>query len=57
MSTTMQDPPARLLDLPLPLVEPPPEPVQPPHLSSVDVNKLLERLDRFKSAAATSGLG
>jgi hypothetical protein len=57
MSTTMQDPPARLLDLPPPLIEVPPEPVQPPHLSSGELNKLLERLDRFRSAAGTSGLG
>jgi hypothetical protein len=57
MSTTMHDPPARLLDLPVPLIEAASESVQPPHLSSVDLKKLLERLDRFRSAAGTSGLG
>jgi hypothetical protein len=48
MSTALQDPPARLLNLP------PPEPVKPPSPLSLDTSELLERLDRLRSAAGNS---
>jgi len=54
MSTALQDPPARLLNLPSPKVGPPPEPVKPPPPLSLDTSKLLERLDRLRSAAGNS---
>ncbi len=50
MSTALQDPPARLLNLP----SPPPEPVKPPSPLSLDTSELLERLDRLRSAAGNS---
>jgi hypothetical protein len=50
MSTALQDPPARLLNLP----SPPPEPVKPPSPLSLDISELLERLDCLRSAAGNS---
>jgi hypothetical protein len=55
MSTALQDPPTRLLNLPSPPVGPPSEPVKPAGRFSSDTGdtgRLLERLERLRSTAA-----
>jgi hypothetical protein len=55
MSTALQDPPTRLLNLPSPPVGAPSEPVKPPgpfSFDTGDTGRLLERLERLRSTAA-----
>jgi hypothetical protein len=54
MSTTLQDPSARLLDLSPPSFGVPPEPVALPPPMAHDTSTMLERLDHLRSAAVSS---
>lgn len=59
MSTALQDPTTRLLNLPSPPVGPPSEPVKPPgpfSFDTGDTGMLLERLERLRSTAAGTRL-